>query len=68
MVGRVCMDQFMVRLPQAYPTGTKVTLVGQNQDQTISLQDVADYSNTIHYELACILTPRLPRVYRPLTK
>ncbi|MCH4172430.1 MAG: alanine racemase [Lactobacillus sp.] len=68
MVGRVCMDQFMVRLPQAYPTGTKVTLVGKNKDQTISLQDVADYSNTIHYELACILTPRLPRVYLPLTK
>jgi len=63
IVGRVCMDQLMVRLPKAYPVGTKVTLVGTDGDQTISLQDVADYCGTIHYEIACGLATRLPRVY-----
>lgn len=64
MVGRVCMDQFMVRLPKAYPVGTKVTLIGTEQDETITLQDAAEYAKTIHYELTCILSDRLPRKYK----
>lgn len=65
IVGRVCMDQFMIRLPKAFPVGTKVTLIGQNGGQTISLQDVASFAKTIHYEIACNLTERLPRLYLP---
>lgn len=63
IIGRVCMDQMMIRLPQAYQRGTKVTLVGRDGDQTIGLQDLADYCGTIHYELACGFTDRLPRHY-----
>lgn len=63
IIGRICMDQFMIRLPKAYDVGTKVTLVGQDQNAQITLQDVADQSQTIHYELACILGERLPRKY-----
>ncbi len=63
IVGRVCMDQMMVRLPHEVPVGTQVTLVGTDGDQTITLQDIADYCGTIHYEIACGLAPRLPRVY-----
>ncbi|VDG21436.1 alanine racemase [Lactiplantibacillus mudanjiangensis] len=63
IVGRICMDQLMVRLPKQLPVGTKVTLVGTDGDQTISLQDVADYCGTIHYEIACGLATRVPRVY-----
>ncbi|RRK10360.1 alanine racemase [Lactiplantibacillus garii] len=63
IVGRVCMDQMMVRLPHEVPVGTKVTLVGTDGDQTISLQDIADYCGTIHYEIACGIAPRVPRVY-----
>lgn len=65
IVGRICMDQFMIRLPQKFPVGTKVTLIGQNGGQTISLQDVANFAKTIHYEIACNFTDRLPRVYLP---
>ena len=61
IVGRVCMDQFMIRLPKAYPAGTKVVLIGQSGDQEITLLDVAKYSHTIHYEIACNLTSRLKR-------
>lgn len=63
IVGRVCMDQMMVRLPHQVAVGTKVTLVGTDGDNTISLQSVADYCGTIHYEIACGLATRLPRVY-----
>ncbi|WP_047998853.1 alanine racemase [Lactiplantibacillus herbarum] len=63
IVGRVCMDQLMVRLPHEVAVGTKVTLVGTDGANTISLQDVADYCGTIHYEIACGLAPRVPRVY-----
>lgn len=62
IVGRVCMDQFMIRLPHEMPAGTPVVLIGQNGDASISLQDVADYAHTIHYEIACGLSERLPRV------
>ena len=65
IIGRVCMDQMMVRLPAQLPVGTKATLVGENGGQTISLQDVADYAHTIHYEIACNLTDRVPRTYLP---
>ncbi|MFC6171429.1 alanine racemase [Loigolactobacillus jiayinensis] len=65
IIGRVCMDQLMVRLPEKLAVGTKVTLVGENGGQTLSLQNVADYANTIHYEIACNLTERVPRVYLP---
>ena len=30
-IGRVCMDQLMIRLPQEFPVGTKVTLIGKMQ-------------------------------------
>lgn len=67
IVGRICMDQFMVRMPENFPAGTKVTLVGRSGDRAITLQDVADYADTIHYEIACNLTERLPRrSVRPL--
>lgn len=67
IVGRVCMDQFMVRMPEPFAVGTKVTLVGRSGAAAITLQDVADYADTIHYEIACNLTARLPRrSVRPL--
>ncbi|MFL2028860.1 alanine racemase [Loigolactobacillus zhaoyuanensis] len=65
IIGRVCMDQLMVRLPNKLPVGTKVTLVGVDGSRTITLQDVATYAKTIHYEITCNLSPRVPRVYLP---
>lgn len=63
IVGRVCMDQLMIRLPKAFPVGTKVTLIGKNQEEEITMQEVADYLGTIHYEVICLLSDRIPRVY-----
>lgn len=63
IIGRVCMDQLMIRLPRQFPVGTVVTVVGEDRGKTISLQDVADYCGTIHYEIACGFTQRLKRTY-----
>lgn len=63
IVGRICMDQCMIRLPSALPVGTLVTLVGQNQEASISLEEVATYVDTINYEITCGFTERLPREY-----
>ncbi|KRM08153.1 alanine racemase [Liquorilactobacillus ghanensis DSM 18630] len=63
IVGRVCMDQIMVRLPQRLPVGTKVTLIGKDGQQQITAQQVADYAQTIHYEILCGISERVPRKY-----
>ncbi len=63
IVGRVCMDQIMIRLPKEFAEGTPVTLIGKNGGQEITLQDVADQQETIHYEAACLLSSRIPREY-----
>lgn len=63
IVGRICMDQFMILLDQEYPIGTKVTLIGkQNQDE-IETDDVAEYLDTINYEVPCMISSRIPRVF-----
>mgnify|MGYP001231932731 CR=1 FL=1 len=64
IVGRVCMDQFMVQLPVVLPVGTPVELISDDPTAPNSLKHAADYVGTIHYELACLLSDRLPRVYQ----
>ncbi|MGR3742274.1 alanine racemase [Companilactobacillus sp. DQM5] len=64
IVGRVCMDQLMIKLPGPYVPGTKVTLLGQNGDDEVSIQEAADYADTINYEIICSLSSRLPRIYK----
>lgn len=60
ITGRVCMDQFMVDvtdIPQAQ-LGDEVTLIGEG----VSAMHLAELTDTIHYELVCQLTKRVPRV------
>ncbi|MDT2600740.1 alanine racemase [Enterococcus hulanensis] len=64
IVGRVCMDQLMIRLPREFKVGTKVTLIGRSKGQEITMQDVADHLGTIHYEVCCMLSERVPRIYQ----
>ena len=63
IVGRVSMDQITIRLPEKLPIGTKVTLIGQEGDKTISATDLAQKRGTINYEVLCLLSDRIPRVY-----
>ena len=64
IVGRVSMDQITVRLPQVYPLGTQVVLIGQSCTELITATDVADKRGTINYEVVCLISDRVPREYK----
>lgn len=64
IVGRICMDQCMVRLPKYYPEGTKVTLIGVEKESSITVDEIAGKLDTINYEVACMIGQRIPRVYK----
>lgn len=63
IVGRICMDQFMVRLDQEYSVGEHVTLIGKQGEEEITMQETADLLDTIVYEVPCTISARIPRVY-----
>ncbi|PKR82539.1 alanine racemase [Heyndrickxia camelliae] len=63
IVGRICMDQCMIRLPHYLPVGTTVTLIGKQDSLFISINDIARKLETINYEIPCIISNRVPRVY-----
>jgi len=65
IVGRVCMDQFMIdigHIPHVEP-GEVVTIIGKSNEEYISARDLADASGTIQNEIVSSLTERLPRIY-----
>ncbi|WP_129045362.1 alanine racemase [Companilactobacillus metriopterae] len=64
IVGRICMNQFMIKLPHEVPVGSKVTLIGTDGNETITATDAAAYSGTINYEILCSLAEHLPRIYK----
>ncbi|AIY04399.1 alanine racemase [Planococcus sp. PAMC 21323] len=63
IVGRICMDQCMIQLSEEMPVGEKVQLIGRQGQQQILIDEWADKLETIPYEIPCILTKRVPRVY-----
>lgn len=66
ILGRVCMDQFMVDvtdIPDAR-VGTDVTLIGQDGAERITMEELGALSGRFNYELACCLGKRIPRVYK----
>src|SRR5699024_3592714 len=63
IVGRVCMDQTMHLLYKKYPIGTAVTLSGDQHGAFIKMDEIADYLETMNYEIPCMINQRVPRVY-----
>lgn len=64
VVGRICMDQCMIKLPHYVPIGTKVTLIGEQNDEKISTNEIAKKLETINYEVPCIISSRVPRIFK----
>lgn len=65
IIGRVCMDQFMVKLdgvpdPQV---GDEVVLIGKQGSEEISADELASTWQTINYEVTCSIGARVPRIY-----
>ncbi|MBP2078356.1 alanine racemase [Oceanobacillus polygoni] len=65
IVGRVCMDQTMIDVTAAQQMSKAdvVTIFGDPDDGYISLGEVANHMQTIHYETVCLIGKRVPRVY-----
>lgn len=66
IVGRVCMDQFMVDVTDisGVREGSEVVLIGKQGKEEILMEELGDISGRFNYELACDLGKRIPRVYR----
>ncbi len=65
ILGRVCMDQFMVdvtHIPEA-GVGDEVVLIGTDEGKSISVEEVAEPAVSFNYELVCNVARRVPRVY-----
>lgn len=65
ILGRVCMDQFMVdvsEIPEA-SMGDSVTLIGRDKEECITVEMLGDLSGRFNYELVCDLGNRVPRVF-----
>ena len=64
--GRVCMNLTMVEvtgIPGVKP-GDRVTLLGQDQNERISAEELAAWADTISYEVYCLLGAANPRLYQ----
>ncbi len=65
ILGRVCMDQFMVDVTDIDTAmeGDVVTLIGSNGNKTITMEELGDLSGRFNYELACDIGKRIPRLF-----
>ncbi|MGN1031425.1 MAG: alanine racemase [Butyricicoccaceae bacterium] len=65
IVGRVCMDQFMIDVTDipGIEIEDEVVLVGRQGGSEIALDDISDLSGRFNYEFACDINKRVPRVY-----
>ncbi len=66
VLGRITMDQMMVdvtKLPETKP-GEEVVLIGAQGDQLLTATEVAQWAETVPWEVLTAITYRVPRIYR----
>jgi alanine racemase len=65
IVGRVCMDHFVVDISQVGPVEVddEIVLIGRQGEGQITADEVATWAETINYEVTTSLLPRVPRFY-----
>lgn len=65
IVGRICMDQFMVDVTDidGVEVNDEVVLMGKQGDKEITADFIASVLDTINYEVFCTLSKRVPRQY-----
>lgn len=60
IVGRVCMDQVMIKVDKKFSLGTSIEIFGKH----IAIEDMANELETIPYEILTLISPRVTRIYR----
>lgn len=65
IIGKICMDQTMVDVTdvEGVHLGDLVTLLGKDQHEVITAEEMAQLCDTISYEILCGISKRVPRVY-----
>ena len=65
ILGRICMDQMMVDVTgiPGVQTGDRVTLVGTDGEETITMEQIAAQADSFNYEFVSGISRRVPRIY-----
>lgn len=65
IIGRVCMDQFMIDVTDIPDVRVEdeVTLVGTDGDAVLTMEEISNNAHSFNYELPCKIARRVPRVY-----
>ena len=66
IIGRICMDQFMVDVTDVpdVKKHDEVVLVGKQGDQCITVEELGDLCGRFNYEFTCDINKRVPRIYK----
>ncbi len=63
-IGRVCMDQVMVNIEWGTGyNGDEVVLVGEQGEERVTVEELAEWAGTIPYEILTAINDRVPRIY-----
>jgi alanine racemase len=54
----------MLKLPYEVAVGTEVTLIGRDRSEYVTMDEIAERLDTINYEIPCLISSRVPRVYK----
>ena len=65
ILGRICMDQLMVDVTDIPETAVndRVTLVGRDGEEVITMEEIAAAADSFNYEFVCGISRRVPRIY-----
>ena len=65
IIGRICMDQFMVDISDipGVEYESEVVLLGKSGNEELTADDLANQIGTIGYEIVCGISKRVDRVY-----
>ena len=65
VIGTICMDQCMIDIDDIpnVKMGDEAIIIGTQKNNSIKMDDIAKKLNTINYEVACMVSSRIPRTY-----
>lgn len=65
VVGRICMDQCMINVSGVKDVQSldEVVLIGEQDGERITAEEIADQLDTVNYEVICMISHRVARVY-----
>lgn len=64
VVGRICMDQCMVEIPESLSVGMEAEVLVMGNESEMRVEDLAARRGTINYEVLCSVSRRVSRIYK----